>query len=197
MPREPPPPPNRREALATIAAAALAGPLNAQSARHVHDTAAQAKAATGGVYKPRTLTGAEYKTLETLCELTVPGASKGNAAEFIDTLCTGSRQMTAIYTAGLAWLNAEMQRRYEADFQAATIEQRTALLTLIAYRQNASPALNPGIEFFDWVRRMTLDAYFTSKAGIAELGFKGNGAMAEYQVPLASLNYVKGRTNLL
>jgi len=189
--------PNRRDALATIAAAALAGPLNAQSAQHVHNTAAQTKAAAGGVYKPKALTAAEYKTLETLCALTVPGASKGNAAEFIDTLCSGSKPMLGIYTAGLAWLNAEMTRRYEADFQAATADQRTALLTLIAYRKNASPALNPGIEFFDWVRRMTLDAYFTSKAGIAELGFKGNGAMAEYQVPLASIEYVKKRTDLL
>lgn len=197
MPRESAATVNRRTALAAIAASALSGPLSAEAAQHVHDAAAQTKTAAGGVYKPKALTAAEYKALESLCELTVPGASKGNAAEFIDTLCSGSRRMTSIYTSGLAWLDAEMQRRYEAKFTAATADQRTALLTLIAFRKNASPALNPGIEFFDWVRRMTLDAYFTSKAGIAELGFKGNGAMQTYQVPLESLNYVKQRTDLV
>jgi hypothetical protein len=184
---------SRRTVVATLAASALAGSLTAQQAQHVHDTAAASTAASG-VYKPKGLSPGEFKTLEALAELIMPGAKQAGAAEFIDILCSGSKQMAAIYTGGLAWLNAEMRRRHEADFLSATAEQRTGLLNLIAYRKNESAELNPGIRFFDWARRMTVDAYFTSKVGIAELGFKGNGAMQEYQVPAESISYAIKRS---
>jgi hypothetical protein len=184
----------RREVLATIATAAIAGPLTAQQAEHVHHTATQAKQAAGGAYKPKGLSAQEYKTLDALCEMIMPGARQAGAAEFIDVLCGGSKPMAAIYTGGLAWINAEMNRRYEADFVSAKPEQRTALLDLIAWRKNASAELNPGIRFFEWARRMTVDAYFTSKVGIEQLGYKGNNGMKEYQVPAESLAHAMKRS---
>lgn len=184
----------RRQAMAAIAAAALAGPLDAQQGEHVHQTAAQAKQSTGGVYKPKGLSAQEYKTLETLCEMIMPGAKQAAAAEFIDVLCSGSKQMASIYNGGLAWINSEMNRRFESDFITAKPEQRTQLLDLIAWRKNESAALNPGIRFFEWARRMTVDAYFTSKVGIETLGYKGNNGMKEYQVPAESLAYAIKRS---
>jgi gluconate 2-dehydrogenase gamma chain len=184
----------RRQALGVIAAAAIAGPLNAQQADHVHHTATQAKQAAGGVYKPKGLSAQEYKTLEALCEMIMPGAHQAGAAEFIDVLCSGSKQMAVIYNGGMAWINAEMRRRYEADFLGAKPDQRTALLDLIAWKKNASPDLNAGIRFFEWARRMTVDAYFTSKVGVEALGYKGNSGMKEYQVPAESLAYAIKRS---
>jgi gluconate 2-dehydrogenase gamma chain len=184
----------RRQALAAIATAAIAGPLSAQQAEHVHHTATQAKQAAGGVYKPKGLSAQEYKSLDALCEMIMPGARQAGAAEFIDVLCAGSKPMTAIYTSGLAWINAEMNRRYESGFVTAKPEQRTALLDLIAWRKNESAELNPGIRFFEWARRMTVDAYFTSKVGIEALGYKGNNGMKEYQVPAESLAYAMKRS---
>jgi len=181
--------------LSAIAASALTGPLAAEAAQHVHDAAAADKNSTGGVYKPKGLTAAEFQTLGDLCELIIPGAKQAAAAEFIDTLCSGSKQMAAIYTAGIAWMNAEIRRSHDTTFSAATADQQRALLDQIAWRKNASPALNPGIEFFDWARRMTVDAYFTSKVGTAEIGFKGNSSMQEFQVPLASIEHVKKQGN--
>ena len=172
----------------------MAGPLTAQQGDHVHHTAAQAKQAAGGVYKPRGLSVQEYKTLEALCEMIMPGANQAGAAEFIDVLCSGSRQMSTIYNGGLAWINAEMHRRHETDFSGAKPEQRTALLDLIAWRTNESAELNPGIRFFEWVRRMTVDAFFSSKVGVEALGYKGNSGMKEYQVPAESLAYAIKRS---
>jgi hypothetical protein len=97
--------PTRRELLQTIAAAALAGPLSAAQAQHVHHAAAQSAANSGGTYQPRALTSHEFRTLGQLCELIVPGASKGHAAEFIDLLSSQNAEMAAIYTGGLAWLD--------------------------------------------------------------------------------------------
>ena len=77
---------SRRGAIANIAAAAMVGPVALEAAQHVHETAAAAATTAGGVYKPKALTAHEFDTLKTLCEIIVPGASKGGASEFIDLL---------------------------------------------------------------------------------------------------------------
>lgn len=185
---------SRRKMIQGFAASALIGTLTAEAAQHVHEAASGDRKLAGGVYKPKGLSAHEYKTLDALCEWIMPGARQAGAAEFIDVLCSGSKEMAAIYTGGLAWMNAEMRRRVDTDFLTGKAADQTALLDLIAYRKNESPELNPGIRFFDWARRMTVDAYFTSKVGIEALGYQGNTGMKEYQVPLESLNYALKRS---
>lgn len=187
-------PVSRRKLLRDVAASALLGPLAVEAAQHVHDAAADAKKAAGGVYKPKTLTAHEFETLQALSEIIMPGAKQAGTAEFVDTLSSGSKQMAGIFTAGIAWMDTEMRHRFDADFLSAKPDQRTRLLDLIAFRKNASAALNPGIQFFDWARRMTVDAYFTSKEGINELGYKGNSGMAEFQVPVEAMQYALKRS---
>src|SRR5271165_2965926 len=98
-----PNPVSRRDVLAKIAAAAMVGPVGLEAAQHVHEAAAAAANTAGGVYKPKGLTQHEFDTLKTLCEIIVPGASRGGAAEFIDLLSSQSPEMSAIYTGGIAW----------------------------------------------------------------------------------------------
>jgi gluconate 2-dehydrogenase gamma chain len=185
----------RRDALGAIAAMALAGPLEIASAQHVHQAVA-ADAKTAGVYRPKALNTHEFATLKSLCEIIVPGASKGSAAEFIDLLSSQNPEMSAIYTGGLAWLDRAMTREYSADFLTSKPEERTAMLDKLAYRKNETPDLAAGIKFFGWVRRMTVDAYYTSAAGIKEVGFKGNGAHAEFKVPQEAIDYAVKRSGL-
>jgi gluconate 2-dehydrogenase gamma chain len=184
----------RREMLQTLAAASLAGPLRAQQARHVHQEAARDAAASGGVYHPKALTAHEFRSLERLCELIVPGASKGQAAEFIDLLSSQNPEMAAIYTGGLAWLDYYMERTVNATFLEASRADQNALLDQIAYRRNGTPDLAAGIRFFDWARRMTVDAYYTSAAGIEELGYLGNKAVTEFKVPQQAIDYALKRS---
>jgi hypothetical protein len=184
----------RREILRSIAAAALAGPLSAQQARHVHREAAKEAAASSGVYHPKALTAHEFRSLERLCELIVPGASKGGAAEFIDLLSSQNPEMAAIYTGGLAWLDHHMERTVKTTFLGAGPVDQKAFLDQIAYRQNSTPELAAGIRFFDWARRMTVDAYYTSAAGIEELGYSGNKAVTEFKVPQQAIDYALERS---
>jgi len=186
----------RREILRKIAAAALAGPIGAEAAQHVHEATARETAAAGGVYKPRALTAHEFDTLKRLCELIVPGASKGGAAEFIDLLSTQNAQMAAIYTGGLAWLDHAAGREFHTTFLAAKPEDQTAMLDKIAYRRNETLEVAAGIHFFDWARRMTVDAYYTSAAGIQELGYLGNKGMSEFKVPQEAIDYAVRRSRL-
>jgi gluconate 2-dehydrogenase gamma chain len=184
----------RRQILAGIAAAALAGQVDAQSAQHVHEETAKDVALGSGVYKPKALTPHEFSTLKTLCEIIVPGASKGGAAEFIDILSSQNAELMAIYTGGLAWMDEKMKSEAAADFLSAKDAQRKALLDRIAYRRNDSPELAPGIRFFVWARRMTVDAYYTSPAGIQEVGFMGNKGQTEFKVPQEAVDYAMKRS---
>ena len=187
---------SRRDLIRNLAAAALAGGLTEAEAQHVHNAAAQEKKAAGGVYKPKAFTADEYATLRTLCDLIFPGAVEGGAPEFIDLLSSSNNEMKAIYTGGLAWLDYQMTARHTKRFREAAPAQQTAMLDLIAFRKNETPELAPGIRFFDWIRKMTADAYYTSKPGIAELGFAGNKGMAKFEVPAEAIQYALKRSGL-
>jgi predicted Fe-Mo cluster-binding NifX family protein len=67
-------------------------------------------------------------------------------------------------------------------------------LNLIAYRKNESQELGPGIEFFEWARRMVVDAYYTSPIGIKAIGYMGNTAVAKFEVPQEAIDYAVKRS---
>ena len=83
------------------------------------------------------------------------------------------------------------------SFVGATPAQQTALLDQIAYRRNQSPELAPGIEFFNWVRRMTVDAFYTSEIGIKDIDYRGNSPMGSYPEPTEAIAYVLKRVPTL
>jgi gluconate 2-dehydrogenase gamma chain len=67
---------------------------------------------------------------------------------------------------------------------------------LIAFRENDAPELGPGIRFFSWARRLVVDAYYTSPAGIKEVGYMGNTAMSTFSVPQGAIDYAVKRSGL-
>jgi gluconate 2-dehydrogenase gamma chain len=186
---------SRRSLLRSLAVTALAGALSEDSSAQVHQhVAAEKKAAAGGVYKPKLFNAHEFETLAVLSDIIIPGARKAGAAEFIDLLASNNAEFAYPFTGGLLWLDNEFERRFKTNFLKATAAQRTEVLDLIAYRKNASAQLNPGIEFFDFARRLSSGAYFTSREGIKEIGFMGNGSAAEFKVPQEVLDYVNKRS---
>lgn len=174
--------------------AAFLGHLSPAAAQTVHHSVAQEAANSGGAYRPKALTAREFDTLKKLCELIVPGASKGHAAEFIDLLSSQNPDLAFIYTGGLAWLDKAIRRTVDAGFLDARPDAQKSLLDRIAYRDNATPDLAAGVHFFAWVRRMTVDAYYTSAAGIEELGYMGNKASSEFKVPQEAIDYAMKRS---
>jgi len=183
---------SRRDWLVQIAAgvgmaAAGEGVLSAQQAH--------AAAATATPYAPKALTAHEYATMENLAEWIVPGSRAAGVTPFIDFLCHATDDMKIIFTGGLGWLDDAMRRRTEGkDFVSASQDQQKATLDLIAFRENNSPELGPGIQFFDWARRLVVDAYYSSPVGIKEVGYIGNSAMATFSVPQAAVDYALKRS---
>ena len=194
----------RRDAVRRIGLALIAtGAIDRLAAQEIHHLAAIAQSpAAGKDYKPLSFTAAEYKTLERLTDLIIPvengnpGALAAGAAAWIDTISSENDTLKRIYRNGFAWLDGAMKKRGAVDFVSATPAQQTALLDLIAYRRNDSPELAPGIEFFAWVRRMTVDAFYTSEIGIKDIDYRGNSPMASYPAPTAAIEYALKRTGL-
>jgi hypothetical protein len=191
---------SRRAALQRIAfALAAAGTVDSASAREVHQIAGDA---ASPAYSPGTFTPHEYQTLERLVDFIIPvedgapGAVAAGCAQWIDTISGGNEALTGIYRRGLAWLDAAMKQRGAADVASAPAADVTALLDLIAYRRNASAEITPGIEFFAWARRMTVDAFYTSDIGIKDIDYRGNTALAAYPSPDDAIAYALKRVNL-
>jgi gluconate 2-dehydrogenase gamma chain len=176
--------------------------LAAQDVQHVHEAVAQERAVQKK-YTPKGLNAHEYATLQRLSDLIIPadehspGALATNAADFLDFLCSGSDDMKLIYTGGLGWLDEAMRHRYEGkSFLEASPQQQTAMLDLIAYRENRrkDAALGPGIDFFTWARKMVADAYYTHPLGVKDLGYMGNTAVAHFSVPQEAIDYAVKRS---
>ena len=189
----------RRDALRRLGLALMAtGALDRLSAEEVHHLAADGQAAAGP-YTPKTLTPAEFSTLERLTDLIIPvengapGALAAGCAAWIDTISSENPQLTKIYKDGLGWLDTTMKARGAASFVAASAEQQTALLDQIAFRRNQTAELAPGIEFFTWARRMTVDAFYTSPIGIKDIDYRGNSPMGSYPEPTEQIAYVLKR----
>ena len=192
----------RRDVLRRLGATLMAtGVLDRVSAQEVHHLAT-AQSGSDGAYTPKALSEHDYKTLVRLTDLIIPvengkpGAVAAGAAAWIDMLAGENAQLKDIYRKGLTWIDAEMKRRGAVDFISATPEQQTALLDVIAYRRNSTPELAPGIELFTWARRMTVDAFYTSEIGIADIDYRGNRPQATYPEPTEAIAYALKRSGL-
>ena len=217
---------DRRQLIRGLALAMTAvGTLDLEAAQHVHSETSAEKAR--GNYKVKAFQPSEYKTLQRLAAIIVPAddvsgsALDAGAPEFIDTLSSQNPALADIFHGGLAWLDAEMRKRFRATFVAASPAQQTEMLDLLVAAEKTEAArrneellyrrtpdykafsgytvkrageLAPGVRFFDWVRRMTVDAFYTSPIGIKDLGFKGNRAWSKYEVPQESIDYAMKRS---
>jgi gluconate 2-dehydrogenase gamma chain len=190
---------SRRDVLRRLALIlAATGTLDRVAAAEVHQLAAQG----AGGYTPRSMTEHQFKTLERLTDLIIPvenggpGAVAAGCAQWIDAISSENDQLKTFYRDGLTWLDATMKDRGAADFLTATPAQQTALLDEIAYRRNQTPALAPGITFFNWARRMTVDAFYTSEIGLKDIDYRGNSPMASYPPPAESIAYALKKSGL-
>ena len=147
-------------------------------------------------------TNHEFATLEKLCDCILPAdnvspaASAAGAPEYIELLSSNNPKLAQIFRGGLAWLDAQSRARGSADFAAAPQASQIELLELIADRRKASAEYKAGVEFFDWARKMTVDAFYTSPHGYRDVDYKGGKGMTEYQVPAAALEQALRKANL-
>ena len=94
-----------------------------------------------------------------------------------------------------------MRRRDGTRFVDASAPQQTALLDALvsseraagAGRTDAAGDLAAGVSFFNWIRRMTVDAHYTSPIGIADVQYQGNAVLTGFEVPPEAVDFVNRR----
>ena len=85
------------------------------------------------------------------------------------------------YRSGLEWLKEASQKHHGKSFTALTEQEQIALLTPLSDAVDAGDAKSTGEIFFQAMKNMTADGYYTSKIGMStELGFKGGAVLAEF-----------------
>jgi len=77
--------------------------------------------------------------------------------------------------AGLRWLERESQNRYQSSFAHLPETRRIELLKSISDERSERAVENDGTRFFVLLKAEIIRGYYTSKAGLEELDFKGNG----------------------
>ena len=151
----------RRDLLRLLAAAPAAAGFSwneaEASAAHALAQAAGAAQPAGTPFTPAFFTAHEYETVRLLADLILPrdersgGAVDAGVPEFMDFLLAeepklpeASRRQTAM-RGGLAWLDLECQRRFDATFVTCRDEQRTALLDDISQPPPVDPDADAGV----------------------------------------------------
>src|SRR6059058_1991523 len=183
---------SRRDVLRTLAVTAAGSVLQiipAEAAEDVHQMVHKEKAAApAGTYTPKYFSASQYATLLFLCDTIIPkdeksgGAVEAGAPEFIDLLTSENPEYQLKLGGGLFWLDGFCTDRHANVFLECTPEQKKEVLDLIAFRKNAKQdvAISQGVAFFSFLRRLTCDGFYTSKIGIADLGYIGNTSVREF-----------------
>jgi gluconate 2-dehydrogenase gamma chain len=193
----------RRELLRLLAAAPVAAGFSwSEAEASTAGALAQAARAAqpAAPFTPAFFTAHEYATVRLLADLIIPrdarsgGASDAGVPEFMDFLLAeepklpeASRRQTAM-RGGLAWLDLECQRRFDATFVACRDDQRTALLDDLSQpppvdpnaELDTPPIGSHGRAFFASFRDLTASGFWTSRIGVADLEFQGNRVVAEW-----------------
>lgn len=146
-----------------------------------------------GAFWPLTLDAKQRKTLVTLCDLMIPAdevspnASKVGVPDFVDEWISApyaEQQRDRSGTLeGLAWLEAESQRRFSRPFSDSSLEQQSAIADDICSQRKAKPEFASAARSFALLRSLILGGYYTTPAGWRALGYVGNVALAEFPEP--------------
>jgi gluconate 2-dehydrogenase gamma chain len=176
---------------AVPAAAAIAG---AQTHDHTHvalDTTKQVLMGPG--YKRQTFDDHQWETVKVLCDLIIPADERSGSAtqagvpEFLDdwiayrTEQDGNENLKAQIMGGMMWLDRECNDKFQKDFAKCSEEQQKQLLDRIAYPKKAAKADLAWVKFFSEFRSLTVGGFFSSKAGVADLPYTGNTAVAHWK----------------
>lgn len=186
---------SRREMVAGLAAipAALAIPNEGlrraaehAEAVHLHEAEAKQQGQPAQAYVPKNFTPDEWRMVRRLVNYVIPRDARSGSAtdarvpEFMDFILGEYRGNQAWMRDGLSWVNAECRRRFGNGFASCSEAQHRELLDAIAFPRRAEESVRPGVEFFNRFRNLTSSGFWTSRIGIADLGYIGNRPVAEW-----------------
>ncbi|OLE48073.1 MAG: hypothetical protein AUG46_04585 [Acidobacteria bacterium 13_1_20CM_3_58_11] len=141
-------------------------------------------------YAPQFFKPGEFKTVELLTEMIIPtddkpGAKEARVASYIDFVVFSAREfepsLQREWMDALAFLDRESQRQFGKAFRMASTAERVDLLTDMSLPERDPGARQEGYRFFQLVKNMTVEAFYTSRIGLIDvLDFQGMNYMSEF-----------------
>lgn len=122
----------------------------------------------------------EMSTITVLADIIIPkddqspAASEVGVPDFIEFIVKDLPDHKLPMRGGLKWLDMHALNKYKNVFVNCKPEEQIAIVEEIAYPSKAKPEVGPGVSFFNRMRDLTASGYYTSKEGIADLGYAGN-----------------------
>jgi hypothetical protein len=142
---------------------------------------------------PLTMTDAQRRTAAALCGAIIPADDKSpsadslNVHDFIDEWISAPYPEQVrdrpVIIEGLAWVDAEAQRRFGAAFAALTEAQKAAICDDLASPARARPEFAQAARFFARFRDLTAGGFYTTPEGMKDLGYVGNVPTVTFDGP--------------
>lgn len=142
---------------------------------------------------PLTLTEDQRLTAAVLCDTIIPADAQGPSAsavrvhEFIDEWVSapypGHANDRKLIIDGLAWIDAESQKRFGNRFANLVLRQKNQICDDICYEPEAKPEFKTAARFFKRFRDLTAGGYYTTPEGMKDIGYVGNVALERFDGP--------------
>jgi len=122
----------------------------------------------------------EKNLLTVLVDIIIPkdeiscSASEAGVTDFIEFMMKDQPKFQTQMRGGLMWLNSQSQKVYVKSFIECSTQEQLQIIDLIAYPDTVLSENKAGSNFFTLLRNLTATGFFTSKQGLADLGYVGN-----------------------
>lgn len=142
---------------------------------------------------PLTLTESQRATVTALADLIIPADDRSPAASYVGVPAFIDEWLSAPYAqqqidrpillAGFLWLETESHRRFQTSFAGLELEQQTQIADDICALSRVKLGLEKPTAFFHLFRNLTMGGFYTSPAGMKDIGFIGNIPQTRFQGP--------------
>jgi len=142
---------------------------------------------------PLALTATQRRTAAVLCDVIIPAESDAPSASALNVHDFINEWISAPYPAhqrdrvlivdGLSWMDEESARRFGKPFHKIIMQQRHAICDDICYEPKATPEFKTAAAFFRRYRDLTAGGFYTTPAGMKDLGYVGNVALPAFNGP--------------
>lgn len=122
----------------------------------------------------------EMATIKVLVDIIIPkddvsgSATDAGVPDFIEFIVKDKPSYQTPLRGGLKWLDIQCMKRYNNAFVSCSSSQQIEIVDEIAFPEKTKPEMQQGVSFFNTLRDLTATGFFTSKIGIADLGYAGN-----------------------
>lgn len=142
---------------------------------------------------PLTLTAEQRDLARILADIIVPAdehspsASAVGVVDFIDEWVSapypGHRRDQKIILDGLAWMDAEAQRRVNKTFKSLTSSEQAAICDTICAMPPAGNSTQAAASFFALFRDLTAGGFYSTPGGRTDLKYIGNKPLERFDGP--------------